>query len=205
MTAQHLVFLVEEFSMEAFLRTLLTRLLPDDRTFEIHSFQGKSDLLGKLQARLHAYASWLPDDWRVVVLTDRDNDDCGLLKEQLETIAETAGLRTRTRAEGRTWQLANRLAIEELEAWYFGDWQAVLSIYGRVSATIPNRAGFRDPDGISGGTWEAFERILKRCGYFTTGLRKVEAARAIAAQLDPDRNRSHSFQSLFQVISEATA
>jgi len=44
-----------------------------------------------------------------------------------------------------------------------------------VSPTIPNHAGYRDPDAIRGGTWEAFERILKRHDYFKTGLRKVEA------------------------------
>jgi hypothetical protein len=34
--------------MEAFLRALLPGLLPRDRTFEVHAFQGKNDLLGKL-------------------------------------------------------------------------------------------------------------------------------------------------------------
>ena len=63
MTANHLELLVEEPSMEAFLRSLLPRLLPHDRSFEVHSFQGKSDLLGKLQARLRGYAKWLPDNW----------------------------------------------------------------------------------------------------------------------------------------------
>lgn len=42
--------------MEAFLRGLLPRLLPAGRTFGIHPFQGKSDLLGKLEARLRGYA-----------------------------------------------------------------------------------------------------------------------------------------------------
>ena len=76
MAAIHVVMLVEEPSMEVFLRALLPRLLPHDRTFEVHPFQGKSDLLGKIEARLRAYASWLPDDWRIVVVVDRDGDDC---------------------------------------------------------------------------------------------------------------------------------
>ncbi len=57
MSAAHLELLVEEPSMEAFLRALLPRLLPQDRTFEVHPFQGKSDLLGKLEARLRGYAA----------------------------------------------------------------------------------------------------------------------------------------------------
>jgi len=48
MNARHLELLVEEPSMEAFLRALLPRVLPAGRTFEVHAFQGKDDLLAKL-------------------------------------------------------------------------------------------------------------------------------------------------------------
>ncbi len=67
--------------MEAFLRILLPRLLPEDRSFEVHAFQGKSDLLGKLQDRLRGYARWLPEDWRIIVVVDRDDDECLALKK----------------------------------------------------------------------------------------------------------------------------
>ena len=204
MPAHHLVFLVEDASTEALLRGLLTRLLPEGCTFEVHPFQGKPDLLRKLQDRLSGYSSWLPEDWRVIVVIDRDDDDCRSLKGRLEAIAARAGLRTRAVADGRCWQLANRIAIEELEAWYFGDWQAVRNVYTRVPQSIPNRARFRDPDAVSGGTWEAFEKILNTSRYFTTGLRKVEAARAIGAELDPDRSRSRSFRCFCEAVAEAT-
>jgi hypothetical protein len=205
MTAQHLEFLVEEPSMEAFLRALLPRMLPPDRSFEVRTFQGKSDLLNKLQDRLHGYAQWLPDGWRLVVVVDRDDDDCLALKEQLENAAAAAGLRTRSRAGRFPWQLVNRIAIEELEAWYFGDWQAVCSVFPRVSPTVPHRAGYRDSDAIHGGTWEAFERILRRRGYFKTGLRKMEAARAVGAHVDPSRSHSDSFLKFIEAVAEATA
>ena len=205
MTVRHFEFLVEEPSMEAFLRALLPRLLPPDRSFDVRVFQGKPDLLRKLKSRLRGYAKGLPDDHRIVVLVDRDNNECQALKEQLEDDARRAGLLTRSRAAGCLWQLVNRIVIEELEAWYFGDWQAVRTAYPRVSATVPNNAAYRVPDAIEGGTWEAFERILKRHGYFTTGLRKVEAARAIAAHIEPTRNRSQSFGQFFGAIREATA
>jgi hypothetical protein len=71
-----------------------------------------------------------------------------------------------------------------------------------VPRTIPARAGYRDPDAVSGGTWEAFERILKRAGYFRDGLAKIEAARAIAPKMDPARNSSRSFQALRNVLEE---
>lgn len=205
MTTQHLELLVEEPSMEAFLRALLPRLLPADRTFEVHPFQGKDDLMGKLQDRLRGYAQWLPKDWRVVVVVDRDDSDCEALKQRLESVATEAGLRTRSSAAAAPWQLVNRIAIEELESWYFGDWQAVRSAFPRVSPTIPNKASYRDPDAIRGGTWEAFERVLQRSGYFKTGLRKVEAARAIGAHVDAGRSRSRSFASFHEAIAEAVA
>jgi hypothetical protein len=205
MPAAHLELLVEEPSMEAFLRALLPRLLPQDRTFEVHPFQGKSDLLGKLEPRLKGYAAWLPDDWRIVVVVDRDDEDCRVLKRQLESIARRAGLRTRTRAGNAPWQLVNRIAIEELEAWYFGDWAAVCSAYPRASSNVPRRQGFRDPDAIAGGTWEAFERVMQTHGYFKGGLLKIEAARAIVAQIESGRSRSASFSAFCGAIAEALA
>ena len=103
-----------------------------------------------------------------------------------------------------SWQIVFRIVIEELEAWYFGDWDAVRDAYPEVSANIPQKARFRDPDAVKGGTWEAFERILQEHGHFRTGLRKVEAARMISARLDPDRNRSRSFAAFRDVVIEAT-
>lgn len=205
MPAAHLELLVEEPSMEAFLRALLPRLLPQDRTFEVHPFQGKSDLLGKLEPRLRGYAAWLPADWRIVVVVDRDDEDCRVLKRQLEAIARRAGLHTRSRPGRVPWQLVNRVAIEELEAWYFGDWTAVRSAFPRASANVPKRQGFRNADAIAGGTWEAFERVMQAHGYFKGGLLKIEAARAIGAHVDPARSSSQSFRAFRDAIVEATA
>jgi hypothetical protein len=205
MAASHLVVLVEEPSTEVFLSALLPRLLPQDRTFEVHPFQGKSDLLGKIEARLRGYASWLPEDWRIVVVVDRDHDDCRELKQRLEDMAARAGLRTRTRTGAMQWQLVNRIAVEELEAWYLGDWEAVRAVYPRVPGSVPQRQGFRDPDAVAGGTWEAFERVMQRHGYFKGGLAKLAAARAIGAHVDPLRSRSRSFQVFCSAIDEAVA
>ena len=200
---QHLVVLVEEPSMEEFLRIVLPRVLPVACGFEVHPFRDKFNLLRNLESRLRGYARWLPDDWRIVVMVDRDNDACQEIKARLEAASAAAGLRTRSRAGGADWQVVNRIVIEELEAWYFGDWQAVRSAYPRVSGSVPGRAGYRDPDAIRGGTWEAFERILKKSRYFATGLRKIEAARAVAVHIDPERNRSESFKSFHAAVVEA--
>ncbi len=191
--------------MEEFLRALLPRLLPHGRTFDIHAFQGRSDLLSKLGERLRAYSRWLPDDWCIIVIVDRDDDECRDLKRRMEDIAQSAGLQTRSHAGGQSWQLVNRIAVEELEAWYFGDWEAVCEAYPRVSHNVPRWKGFRNPDAIRGGTWEAFERVMQRHGYFKGGLAKLEAARAIGTRIEPGRSRSSSFQAFFAVLQEVLA
>ena len=205
MAAAHLEILVEEQSMEAFLEVLLPRMLPVGTTCKIHLFEGKFDLLRKLEGRLRAYASWIPEDWRLVVMVDRDNDDCKALKARLEDSALAAGLVTRSMAGGGAWRLVNRIVVEELEAWYFGDWEAVCAAYPRVKPNAVSKAAYRDPDAVAGGTWEALERILKGRGYFANGLRKIEAARGVAAHFDPTRSRSRSFEVFRDAIAEAVA
>ncbi|MGD0023803.1 MAG: DUF4276 family protein [Xanthobacteraceae bacterium] len=196
--------LVEEPSMEAFLIQLLPRLLEGRVTFAIHTHQGKRDLIRKLGVRLRGYAKWLPEIVRIIVVLDRDNDDCGALKQRIEQHAIAAGLLTRTAAKGGPWQIVNRLAIEELEAWFFGEWTAVRNAYPKVLADIPAQHAYRNSDMITGGTWEALERILRNAGYFSGGLRKVEAATAIGRHFDHTRAQSPSFIVFRDALLEAT-
>ncbi len=205
MRAEHLEFLVEEPSMEAFLIQLLPRLFEGQVTFAIHTHQGKRDLIRKLAARLRGYARWLPDIVRIVVVLDRDDDDCIALKHRIEQTAIAAGLITRAAAKSQPWQIVNRLAIEELEAWFFGDWIAVRDAYPKVLANIPSQHAYRNSDSITGGTWEALERLLRNAGYFSGGLRKVEAASAIGKHFDHTRAQSPSFVVFRDALLEATA
>lgn len=186
--------------MEAALRVLLPRML-GSIPFEVYPHNCKEELLARLPERLRGYARWIPRTWRIVVIVDRDDDDCARLKGRIEKMIKAAGLVSRT--SGRTpWVVVARIAIEELEAWYFGDWSAVEAAYPGLPPTIPVRAKYRDPDAISGGTWEAFERVLQAAGYFDGGLRKIEAARAVAEHMTPARNRSPSFVALRSVLVE---
>lgn len=170
--------------MEALLEELLPRVVPG-HTFAIHPHQGKSDLLRKLEQRLRAYSRMIWPDLRVAVLVDRDSDDCLVLKKRLTDACNDAGIGALC-----------RIAIEELEAWFFGDVAALSAAYPRVPANLGSQAKFRDPDAVAGGTWEALERILMRASYYPTGMPKVEVARSIAVHMDPDQNRSRSFQVL---------
>lgn len=192
--------------MEVALEVLLPKILGTQVPTQIIRFECKDELLDNLFARLSSYASWLPEGWRIIVLVDRDREDCVMLKKKLEATAKQAKLSTKS-SPGRdgSWAVANRIVIEELESWYFGDWDAVTTAYPKVSGSIPKKEGYRDPDAIQGGTWEALERILKRAGYFEGGLRKIELARAITPHIEPERNRSRSFQVFRDALRELIA
>jgi hypothetical protein len=195
----HASFLVEEPSMEAALERLVPRICPE-LSYDVHPFPDKPTMLRQLPDRLRAYRKWLPADHCLVVLLDRDGEDCKTLKKRLEAMASSAGFATRS---SRTdWQVANRIVVEELEAWYFGDWSAVCAAYPGVSANVPQRAGFRNPDAIRGGTWEQLERILQRAGHFKNGLRKIQLAGTVAIHMNPETNVSPSFQAFRDVVLE---
>jgi len=203
-TVERVEVLVEEPSAEAALDALLPRLL-GSIPFAVHPHRGKDDLLAKLPGKLRGYAGWLPADWRILVIVDRDADDCRTLKRRLDAMAKAAGLRTRSSARPGRWAVANRIAIEELEAWFFGDWAAVKAAFPRVADGVPRRARYREPDRIQGGTWEALEQVLQEAGYFPAGLPKIEVARSISGHLDPTVNLSMSFRALRDVLLEMAA
>lgn len=114
-------------------------------------------------------------------------------------MCKAAGLKSKS-ASPSAFTVATCIAIEELEAWFFGDIPALTAAYPGVPSTLAAQAPYRDPEKISGGTWEALERVLQRVGYFSGGLAKIAAARAIAAHMDVDRNRSPSFRHFVQTM-----
>ena len=186
--------------MEEVLRLLLPRIVRPDIEIEYRQFGSKDNLLKQLPSRLRAYAEWLPQNAMVLVVVDRDDDDCIRLKEGLDEIAQRAGLVPKSRAAGGRFQVINRIAVEELESWFFGDWVAVREAYPRLP-DLSRKAAYRDPDAIGGGTWEALERELKYRGYFNSGLRKREFARSVAPHMDPQANSSRSFCCLRDVVA----
>jgi hypothetical protein len=190
----HIELFLEEPSVEAFLSGFLHHLLPADTTWNPIVFQGKSDLLANLERRLKGYKSWMPSDWKIVVLIDEDRADCMSLKKQMEAAAAGAGLITKSGAKGGTFSVLNRIAVEEIEAWFFGDIQALATAYPGVSPSLGARSHYRNPDAIGGGTWEALERVLQRAGYFGGGLSKIEVAREMARHMNAGRNTSTSFK-----------
>lgn len=183
----------------------LAQMLPSiaiGTSWQLHPFQGKGDLLKKLPDRLRAYARWLPEDYAIVVMLDSDRSDPSVLEEEVAAVAASAGFEVDPTAPGR--RAVVRLAVQELEAWFFGDWPAVQSAYPRVAADVPRRSAYRDPDAID-HTWESLERLLQAAGYFAGGLRKVECATEVSSRMDPHSNRSSSFGRFRSTIEQLIA
>ena len=171
----------------------MPKILGPEVTFRLHPHQGKPDLLAKLPGRLRGYKAWIPDDWYIVALVDADAQDCRLLKSRLEEITRSVGLETKSTAgPDSRFQVLNRIVVEELEAWFFGDVEALRAVYPRVSRHLASRKRYRDPDAIQGGTWEALAHLLRYHNYDVPG--KISVAEAISERMDPRRNRSRSFQ-----------
>jgi hypothetical protein len=190
----HIEFLVEELSAEAALLNLVPKIIREDSSYNIHVFQGKNDLLKNLPKRLRGYRPWLPDDWYIVVLIDKDNEECSELKQKLEVRAHYEGFITKSNARPNVkFHIINRIAIEELEAWFLGDVRALHVAYPKIPITLDKRKNFRNPDAIH-NTSEALERVLKRAGYYRGGMPKIEVARRVSLHMEPERNISKSFQ-----------
>jgi len=93
-----------------------------------------------------------------------------------------------------------RLAIEEVEAWYLGDLQALVQAYPRAKAEALNRY----VQDSACNTWELLadavhpggSAAIKKAGWPLPGQVKHQWAERIGPLLDPDRNVSPSFVKL---------
>ncbi|TGE21729.1 DUF4276 family protein [Hymenobacter aquaticus] len=199
----HIEFLLEEESAKAALDLLLPRLLPAGVTWWCHFHRGKTDLLHRLPGRLKTYARQLAGqpDLRVVILMDADTD-CRRAKAELEKMVADAGLLTKATAAGRPYHILTRLAVQELEAWFLGDRDAIRAAYPRVRpqhfSGLPP-----DPDTIA-DTWETLLRVLQKADAGAT-KGKIRWAETIAPHLEPARNKSASFQVFRQGLAALSA
>ncbi|WP_308387597.1 DUF4276 family protein [Acidithiobacillus sp. AMEEHan] len=194
-------FLVEEPSAEEALRHVLPKLLRGRARWKLINLGSKHKLLKALPGRLAAYRDRIDrgEPLRVVVLVDQDSDDCASLKRQLEDMARTAGLATKTHPDAQKhFHVVNRIAVEELESWFIGDAAALRQAFSSLPTVDVGKGIFRNPD--NGGSWEALHRFLKKHGIYKSSYPKIDAARRIAPKLDLQANRSRSFQVFVQGV-----
>jgi len=191
-------FLVEEPSAEEALKHLLPKLVRQRAQWKLINLGSKYKLLNALPQRLAAYRRRIDqgEDLRVVVLVDRDDDDCNVLKRQLENAARGAELTTKSVPDAeRKFLVVNRIVVEELESWFIGDAAALRQAFTSLPHIDATKSIFRNPD--NGGSWEALHRFLKKHGIYRSSFPKIDAARRIAPNLNIQANRSRSFQVFF--------
>ncbi|HRI72058.1 MAG TPA: DUF4276 family protein [Polyangium sp.] len=156
-------FLVEGPSEVELLNGLLPRLIPQHK-FQVYPHQGKGKLpldpgtkpdlkhrgvLDQLPAILRAWGkSFSSDTDRVVLLVDSDDDDCRWLLEKLSELVKEIDPAP---------MCLFRIAIEEVEAWYLGDWTAIKRAFPKAEKKA---LAAYVPDSIC-GSWELFQEVIK--------------------------------------------
>ena len=74
--------------------------------------------------------------------------------------------------------------------------------YPKISPNLVQQKKYRNPNTITGGNWEALEKVLQSKGYHKGGLEKNNAAREIGQYMNPKENCSKSFQVFYQGLLE---
>lgn len=167
-----LIFLLEEQSMKCFLDGLLPRILPAEIDFITIPHEGKSDLQKSLTAKLQG---WNEPGVKFVVVQDQDSNDCKQLKEDLKKLCQNAHK-----------EVLIRIACHELEAWYFGDMNALGEAYGVDLSGAKRKSKYRTPDAIMHPKAE-LKRLLPQ-------HQQIAGARRLAPLIDIQNNSSASFQ-----------
>lgn len=204
----HIEILVEDASGEKLLDAVLPKLLGeqgDPHTWRVHSYKGigripknlrpgtdanKRILLDRLPSALRGYGK-TPGIDAVVVVLDSDRRNCVDFLAELKNLAAGCNPAPNT---------LFRIAIEEMEAWYFGDRQALTKAYPKAKIDVLNRY---EQDSIC-DTWELLadaihpggSTAIKKAGWPLPGQIKFEWAQRIGPLLEPDRNVSPSFGKL---------
>jgi hypothetical protein len=204
----HIEVLVEDSSGQKLLELLIPQLVGqhgDPHTWRLIPYKGigripvglvtnadpaKRILLEQLPKLLRGYRKTPGIDLILVVL-DADKRDCTKFLHELKETAKVC--------DSEKIALF-RLAIEEIEAWYLGDREALLAAYPRAKQNVLDQ--YKQDSAC--GTWELLADMvypggsvaLKRTGWPLPGQVKHEWAEKIGPHMVPDRNVSPSFGKL---------
>ena len=185
MIAPTLVCCLEEPSAREMLVGVLDRILPAGWNVQYIVFEGKQDLLRRLEMRVRG---WQLPNSMFLVLCDQDAQNCKCLKAQIAMIVHTTGKSAKI-----------RIACHELENFYLGDLAAVAKGLSCPSVVkLASKAIYRQPDLITNAP-DQLKRITGNV------YQKCAGSRAIAPYLDlVGGNRSNSFNALLAAIRELT-
>jgi hypothetical protein len=204
----HFNFLIEDKSGERMLEILLPKILEDGYTSLIKSYKGighlpkglrrekdptKRVLLNQLPRLIRGFGKAYKgygEEYRAVlfVLMDLDTRDKTEFLEELKSVLQSCSPRPETYF---------CLAIEESEAWFLGDIEAIKKAYPDVKRQI--LTSYKS-DSIC-GTWELLadaiyaggHAMLEKKGKHEVGKVKSNWAQKITPYMEIDENKSPSF------------
>ena len=190
--------------MQAFLQSWFDHYFPSGVTkWKVIPFSGKDDLLANLGSQIEEYKSVPHLTFRHIVLVDSDNEDCIELKNRVMEICSKAGFSTRV--PGNSWEAAVCIVMKELEAWFFGNWDAVRCAYPRAPEGIPRKVAYRNSDNIKEKNSEALGKVLRRARCIKGRLKKIETAELIGPHYIPENSNSTSFKYFHRVLNDAAS
>lgn len=201
----HIEVLVEDSSGAKLVEALLPKVVGpqgEPHTWRVHSYKGvgrlpiglsanadpaKRALLNQLPRLLSGYGKTTGID-AVVVVLDSDRRDCKAFLEELRELLNNCHPAPTT---------LFRMAIEEMEAWYLGDRQALLAAYPKAKRDVLARY---QQDSVC-GTWELLadavypggQAAIQAAGWPLPGQIKHEWAEKIGPHLSIEDNVSQSF------------
>ena len=194
--------LIEDISGKIAMDILIPKLIDNDMPVRTHYYKGigripkglkpktnadKRQLLDQLPRLLQGFGK-VPDCTAVVVICDLDDSDKQQFLNQLNAVLNSCNPRPNA---------VFCLAIEEFEAWYLGDLEAVRKAYPHAKNNILNR--YKN-DSIC-GTWEVLadavyaggSKALNKKGRQAIGEQKTIWAETISPRMNVDKNASPSF------------
>ncbi|GHC21165.1 hypothetical protein [Aidingimonas halophila] len=213
----HFEILVEDQSGKKALDILVPKIIGDDHTYNVHPYKGigripknlgtnnnanKRILLDQLPRLLRGYGNAFanyPAEYPAAVILVCDLDDKCLksFRQELISILESCNPQPETRF---------CIAIEEGEAWFLGDVQAIKAAYPRAKDAVLNKYV---NDSIC-GTWERLAdavypggaAALASKGWQAVGIEKSQWSEQISPHMDTSNNASPSFVYFRQKLLE---
>jgi hypothetical protein len=206
----HVEFLVEDVSGKTALEILIPKIIDQStHSFRVVSYKGIGRIPGGMSSNLNASKRILLDqlprilqgygktflgsgptyEAAVVIICDLDDKDLKSFISELNDLLAKCDPAPRA---------IFCVAIEEGEAWFLGDYQALKMAYPHAKADV--LSGYTN-DAIC-GTWETLANAvhaggvaaIKAIGWPESGRLKSEWASKIAPHMDVDINLSPSFQ-----------
>ena len=197
--------LIEDVSGKKAMDILIPKLVDNGMPVRTHAYKGigriptglkprtdanKRQLLDHLPRLLQGFGR-VPDCKAVVVICDLDDKDRQQFLGELNAVLESCKPRPNA---------VFCLAIEEFEAWYLGDVNAVRKAYPNAKSDV--LSGYKN-DSIC-GTWEVLadavyaggSKGLLNKGWQAVGEQKSAWAEAIGPYMDVEENASPSFREM---------